>query len=109
MATPELRDLCLPFAHGLLDKARALDKLELTKHQTAGFVTSMSVDIRKLCDITVPSVILPEVSQSATDLAEAIGIDLRMQTYQSQPMGPRSLPLVGMSAVSGTRGDPRGD
>lgn len=85
MATPKLRDLCQPFANGLLDKARALDRLDLTKHQTAGFVTSMSVDIRKLCDITVPTHIRPEVSQSAMDLAEAMGIDLRRQTYQSQP------------------------
>lgn len=45
----------------------------------------VSVDIRKLCDISVPAIILPEVSESAANLAAELGVDLRAQTYQAQP------------------------
>ncbi|WP_329462071.1 hypothetical protein [Streptomyces sp. NBC_01431] len=51
MATARFEYLCRPFAQGLLDKARALIELDLNQHQRARLRESVSVDVRKLCDI----------------------------------------------------------
>ena len=85
VTTPLFRQLVTPFARGLLDKAAALRELDLNKHQRARLGESLSTDIRKLCDILVPAARFPEVSKAAAAAAAGIGVDLRTQTWHSQP------------------------
>ncbi|WP_129305283.1 hypothetical protein [Streptomyces sp. L2] len=85
MTTPRFEYLCRPFAQGLLDKARALAELDLNQHQRARLRESVSVDVRKLCDLLVPDARLPEVSTAAAESAAGLGVDLRRETWHSQP------------------------
>ncbi|MCX4458654.1 hypothetical protein OOK58_42865 [Streptomyces sp. NBC_01728] len=84
MVTTRFAYICRPFAQGLLDKTRALNELEFNKHQRARLRESISVDVRKLCDMLIPDARHPQVSVAAAEQAAAIGVDLRQETWHSQ-------------------------
>jgi hypothetical protein len=76
--------LARPFAAAISAKVEALVSLDLTKSQRARFHESIGDDIRKLCDIAVPVPRRCEVSVAAKRLADALGVDLRVQTWHTQ-------------------------
>jgi hypothetical protein len=80
-------DLARPFARGIHDLLAALDDpdLDLNAHQAARLREAVSVSIRKVCDVLVPDARHPEVSVAAAEQAAALGVDLRVQTWQTQP------------------------
>lgn len=79
--------LARPFARGIHDLLAALEDphLDLNPHQAARIREAVSVSIRKLCDVLVPDARHPEVSIAAAEQAAALGVDLRVQTWQTQP------------------------
>jgi len=68
----------------LLDKALALNEPDFNKQQRARLKESISVDVRKLCDMLIPDARHPQVSVAAAEKAAAIGVDLRHETWHSQ-------------------------
>lgn len=84
MPTLKLRELLMPFAQGLFDKAAALETLPLTKPQAARLGESMAVDVRKACDIVVPAARYPLVSEAAWQAANDRGVDLHEETWHTQ-------------------------
>ncbi|MEV6012732.1 hypothetical protein AB0M29_38865 [Streptomyces sp. NPDC051976] len=84
MVSTRFAYVCLPFAQGLFDKSRALKDFDFNKHQRARLRESISVDVRKLCDMLIPDARYPQVSVAASERAAAIGVDLRQETWHSQ-------------------------
>lgn len=85
--TDRFGDLTRPFARGIHDLLLALGDpaLELNKHQAARVREAVSVSLRKVCDVLVPDARHPEVSVAAAQRAATLGVDLRTQTWQTQP------------------------
>jgi hypothetical protein len=84
MVTTRFAYICRPFAQGLLDKTRALNELDFNKHQRARLRESISVDVRKLCDMLIPDARHPWVSVAAAEQAVAVEVDLGQETWHSQ-------------------------
>ncbi|HSE10908.1 MAG TPA: hypothetical protein VLB29_19755 [Nocardioidaceae bacterium] len=86
MSTDRFGDLTRPFARGIYDLLRALDDppLQLNKHQSARVREAVSVSIRKVCDVLVPDARHPEVSVAAAERAAELGVNLWVQTWQTQ-------------------------
>jgi hypothetical protein len=76
--------LARPFAFAISVKVEALASLDLSKSQRASFLASIGDDIRKLCDVAVPSPRQYEVSVAAQRLADLRGIDLQLQSFHTQ-------------------------
>ena len=86
MSTDRFGDLTRPFSRGIHDLLLALadPALQLNDHQTARIREAVSVSIRKVCDVLVPDARHPEVSVAAAERAAELGVDLRVQTWQTQ-------------------------
>ena len=75
-----------PFAVAILPLAETLrGDSELSRYQRSRVRDAVVVLVRKACDVTIPAARLPEVSAEAARLAAEKGIDLREQTWHSQP------------------------
>jgi hypothetical protein len=72
------------FADSVVAKRRLLD-LALTPAQRSAVLASVSEDIRKLCDVGMPTLIVPLVSAAARVRADTIGVDLCRQSWHAQP------------------------
>lgn len=68
----------------MLDKTLALNELDFNKQQRARLKESISIDVRKLCDMLIPDARHPQVSVAAAEKAAAIHVDLRQETWHSQ-------------------------
>lgn len=79
--------LATPFAGGIYDLLQAVadPALPLTKTQRSRMTEAASINLRKCCDVLVPAARAPEVSVGAAARAQALGVDLRQQTWQTQP------------------------
>lgn len=73
-----------PFARALLAKLPLL-RAGLSDRQQARVRESLSDDIKKFCDVAVPDLRRPLVSQGATEQAEKLGVDLCAQAWHDQP------------------------
>lgn len=73
------------FAIGMFHKGRSLRELPLTHGQKARLRESIGVDVRKFCDMAIPAARRPEISVEAAARAAALGVDLAVETWQSQP------------------------
>ena len=76
-------DLARPFARAI-DAKRQLLHLALSPRQRAAVLASMSVDIRKYCDVASPRFLVPRVSAASAAAASRLGVDLCQQVWQDQ-------------------------
>ncbi len=81
---PSFREATLPFARSFLAKASLGREWSLSTRQTSRLNESLSIDLRKFCDIVVPALRRPEVSIAALRTADEIGIDLCQMTWHEQ-------------------------
>ena len=72
------------FAEGMFPKVEWLRRGTGTRGQASAVRASLTQEIRKLCDALAPECLRPLVSQRATDAAQAIGVVLAEQTWQTQ-------------------------
>ena len=77
-------DVARPFAVGLHRLGELSRDVRLTKAQRARVLEAMSSDIRKLCDIAVPSLIPYDISHKAWGLALHTDVDLRQASWHRQ-------------------------
>lgn len=77
-------DLCSLFIVSLLEKAHAFSGDQLSKFQRSRLGESMTADIRKLGDMVFPAARTPLISAAAREAADALGCDLRNETWHSQ-------------------------
>lgn len=81
---PTFRQAANAFAHAFLAKASLLREYELTGTQSSRLMESLSIDLRKFCDITIPAMRRPEVSVAAVARANELGIDLCQVAWHQQ-------------------------
>lgn len=84
LAPPTFRQTALAFAHAFAAKASLIQEYELTGTQSSRLMESLSIDLRKFCDITVPAMRRPEVSIAALRSANELGIDLCQVAWHQQ-------------------------
>ena len=76
--------LCSLFVDSLMKKAHAYVGDSLTPFQRSRLGESMTIEIRKLCDMAFPAARTPMVSAAARQKAEVMGAELRQVTWQGQ-------------------------
>jgi len=80
----KIDNLLRAFAWAIYAKAGALKKLDLTKTQRSRVLESISDDIKKCTNFTVPS-----VSRAALREATRLGVNLRAKSWHDQPQFDR--------------------
>jgi hypothetical protein len=79
-----LAEIARPFARGFIAKRPLADDPRLSKTQKARVKESLSDDLKKLCDVLIPTLRVPEVSVAAQRRADELGVDLCQQTWHGQ-------------------------
>jgi hypothetical protein len=85
-----LDELVRPFVVALQAKRPLLQHAALTREQRARVLESMSDDLKKMCDVVVPSVRPASVSREALALANILGTDLCQLTWHQQQARKRA-------------------
>jgi hypothetical protein len=73
------------YAQSIFAKAGALKALALTPNQRKRLCETITAEIRACGGLLYPEVRVPEVSKAALQEADRIGVNLRAQTWRSQP------------------------
>jgi hypothetical protein len=76
--------LVMAFALGMLPKVEWLRTGTATPVQASAVRSSLTQELRKLCDALGPEDLRPAVSRRAATAAEAIGVDLCRQSWATQ-------------------------
>lgn len=76
--------LTAAFAEGMLPKVLWLRKGGRAPHEVSAVRSSLTQEIRKLCDALAPEHLRPVVSPSAAQAARVLGVDLCLQAWGRQ-------------------------
>lgn len=72
------------FSAGMWAKRLLLEEQHLAARQVSAVKSSLTQDIRKLCDVLVPMYLVPFVSRRAHESATSLGVDLAVTGWHQQ-------------------------